>query len=138
MGLPVHYVDLRAFCYATESEDRVREALRTVLPEDAEIDVSTGEGHHGDPIRILSARIETADRIEAIFDRLSSGLEFSSIRDELEQRLDDNNAVYLTLEKQKAARGTVAQGDGITLRAKIEAYPASRDRALENAREAFS
>lgn len=138
MGLPFHYVDLRAFCYATEDEERVRDALRTILPPEAEIQSAVGEGHHGDRIVVLSARVERAGEIEAIFSRLREHLDFATLREELADRLDDNNAFYLTLSKQAAATGEIARGDGITLRAKVEAYPAKRERALENAREALS
>ncbi|MFB6110724.1 MAG: RNA-binding protein [Halodesulfurarchaeum sp.] len=138
MGLPFHYVDLRAFCYATEDEDRVRGALRTLLPPEAEIQSTVGEGHHGDRIAVLSARVDRAAEIEAIFDELREHLDFAALRRELSDRLDDNNALYLTLDKQAAARGEITRGDGITLRAKVEAYPAEREAALENAREALS
>ena len=37
-SVPVHYVDLRAFCYATEDEKRVEAALRTYLPEEFPIE----------------------------------------------------------------------------------------------------
>ena len=135
MGLPFHYVDLRAFCYATEDEERVRDALRTVLPEGAEVESSVGEGHHGDRIIILSSRVDRAADIETIFDRLEQDLDLERVRRELEDRLDDNNALYIGLDKQAAARGDLRLGDGLTLRAKVEAYPAKRDAALENARE---
>ncbi|MDZ7850565.1 MAG: RNA-binding protein [Halodesulfurarchaeum sp.] len=138
MGLPFHYVDLRAFCYATEDETRVRDALRTVLPPEATIESAVGEGHHGDRIVILTARVERAAEIESIFDRLETGVGLERIRTELEDRLDENNALYVGLDKQAAARGDVELGDGITLRAKVEAYPAKRDQALENARDALT
>jgi hypothetical protein len=135
MGLPVHYVDLRAFCYATEDETRVRAALDTVLPPEAEIDAAVGEGHHGDRIVILTSRVETAGDVRTIFDRLRDALDVDRIRSELETRLDDNNALYLGLDKQAAARGEIELGDGLTFRAKLEAYPATRENALESARE---
>ncbi|MFW6384026.1 MAG: RNA-binding protein [Halodesulfurarchaeum sp.] len=137
MGLPFHYVDLRAFCYATEDEDLVREAMRTVLPPETEIEAAEGEGHHGDPITVLSARVERSRGIEAIVDRLRESIDLDRVRGELDERLDDNNAVYVGLDKQTAAEGDLALGDGLTLRAKVEAYPAKRDAALENAREAL-
>lgn len=137
MGLPFHYVDTRAFSYATEDEGRVRDALRTVLPEDAAIEVTEGEGHHGDQIVVLSARVERTSEIEQIFDQLERGVGFDRVLTELDERLDDNNALYVGLDKQAAANGEIALGDGLTLRAKVEAYPANRDAALENAREAL-
>ena len=56
---------------------------------------------------------------------------------ELDDRIAEDCSLYLTLDKQAAFRGDVRQGDGITLRGKVEAYPAKRESAVANAREAF-
>jgi len=39
--VPFHYVDLRAFAYATTEEKRVADALRTFLPEDTTVGTSS-------------------------------------------------------------------------------------------------
>ena len=136
-GVPLHYVDLRAFCYATEDDQRVETALRTFLPEDVELDRSASEGHHGDRILVLSARVERADEMRHVLDRLAELDDVDSVVEELDERVDDNCAFYLTLDKQAASRGEVRRGDGITVRSKVEAYPAKRETAVENARELF-
>jgi hypothetical protein len=138
MSLPFHYVDLRAFCYATEAEPRVTDALRTLVPDAVEIDRAKGDGHHGDPIVILSARVERAAEMDHVFSRLRESVDFEVIRDELPDRIDENNSLYLQLDKQAAAQGEIRLGQGITVRAKVEAYPAKRETAIENAREALS
>lgn len=53
-GVPFHYVDLQAFCYATEDERRVESALRTYLPEESEIERIENTGHAGDRIVVFS------------------------------------------------------------------------------------
>jgi len=136
-SVPLHYVDLRAFCYATEDENRVEQALRTFLPEDVALERSVTEGHHGDRIVVLSARVERADEIRHVLDVLGEAGDVDDVVDELDERVDDNCAFFLTLDKQAAFRGEVARGDGITFRTKIEAYPAKREQAIENAREVF-
>ncbi|WP_435093720.1 RNA-binding protein [Halorubrum sp. N11] len=133
--VPFHYVDLRAFAYATEDEKRVADALRTFLPEDAELDRVENVGHHGDRIVVLSARIENADGMRHVLDRLSGLDEVDRVIDELDQRVDDNCALFLRVDKQAAFRGEVRLGPGITVRAKVEAYPAKKEAAVENARE---
>lgn len=138
MSLPFHYIDLRAFCYATEAESRVESALRTLLPEDVQIERSAGEGHHGDPIVILQARVERASEIEHVFERLQEGFDVAGLEAELEDRVDENNSLFLQIDKQAAAQGSVRLGDGITVRAKIEAYPAKREKAVENVRDALA
>lgn len=138
-AVPFHYIDLRAFAYATESEQRVAEALRTYLPEDVELERAESEGHFGDSIVVLSARVERADEMRHVLGRIA-GLDErlrETVLDELADRVDENCAFYLTLSKQAAYRGEVALGKGITLRSKVEAYPAEREKAIENAREAI-
>lgn len=136
--LPFHYVDLRTFCYATEDEPRVEAALRLYLPEDYPIDRESGEGHHGDPIAVLSARVENADDVRHVVGKVRELDDLETVLDELDQRVDENCAFYLKLDKQAAFRGEVRRGEGILLRAKVEAYPAKKPAAVENAREALA
>ena len=136
-AVPLHYVDLRAFCYATEDDQRVEAALRTFLPEGAELDRAESAGHHGDRILVVSARVERADEMRHVLDRLAELDDIDSVVDELDERVDDNCAFYLTLDKQAAFHGEIRRGDGITFRSKVEAYPAKREKAVANARELF-
>jgi RNA binding exosome subunit len=57
---------------------------------------------------------------------------------ELDERVDENCSLFLRLDKQAAFGGDVRLGEGITLRSKVEAYPAKRETAVENAREALT
>ncbi|XVH31127.1 RNA-binding protein [Haloferacaceae archaeon DSL9] len=136
--VPFHYIDLRTFCYATEDEKRVEGALRTFLPGKFEIDRVANRGHHGDRIVVLSARVENADDMRYVLDRLSELTEIDRVIDELDERVDDNCSFFLRLDKQAAFKNEIRLGAGITLRAKVEAYPAKHDAAVENARTALS
>ena len=136
--VPFHYIDLRTFCYATEDEKRVEDALRALLPEEFELDRMENTGHHGDRIVVLSARVENADEMRYILDRLAELDEIDRILDELDERVDDNCSFFLRLDKQAAFKDEIELGQGITLRAKVEAYPAKHDAAVENAREALA
>jgi RNA binding exosome subunit len=136
-SIPLHYIDLRAFCYVTEDDTRVEDALRTFLPEEFEIDRVESFGHYGDRILVLSARVENASEIRTVLDTLAElpEEEFDRITDELDERVNQNTAFFLTLDKQAAFNGEVATGDGITFRAKVEAYPAKKAAAIENIEE---
>ncbi|MFC7068902.1 RNA-binding protein [Halobaculum lipolyticum] len=136
-SVPFHYVDLRAFCYATEDEKRVADALGTFLPDEFEVDRVVNTGHHGDRIVVFSARVERADDVRHVLSRLSALAEWDRVLAELDERVDDNNSLFLRLDKQAAFKGDVELGPGITFRAKVEAYPAKREKAVENARETF-
>jgi hypothetical protein len=144
-SVPFHYVDLRAFCYSTEDEKRVEQALRTFLPERGEndsrdsvpIERAETRGHHGDRILVLSVRLDRADEVRHALSRLATAADFNRLLDELEARVDDNCAFYVQLDKQAAFSGEVRLGEGLTFRGKVEAYPAKRETAIENARDAL-
>jgi RNA binding exosome subunit len=137
--VPLHYVDLRAFCFVTEDEKRVKGALRTFLPEEFPVKRAESEGYHGDRILVLSARTENADEVRTVLDRVGDlpADELNRVRGELGERVDENCSLFLTFDKQAAYSGEVRLGDGITFRAKVEAYPAKRKAALGNARDLF-
>ena len=135
--VPFHYIDLRTFCYATEDEKRVEAAIRAFLPEEFDLDRMENTGHHGDRIVVLSARVETADGMRHVLDRLAELDDIDRVLDELDERVDDNCSFFLRLDKQAAFQDEIRLGDGITLRAKVEAYPAKHEAAVENAREAL-
>ncbi len=139
-SIPFHYIDLRAFSYVTEDEQRVEDALRQFLPEEFELDRATSEGHYGDRILILSARVENAKGIRTVLETVGdlADEEFARIEAELEERVTENCEFFLTLDKQAAYGGEIALGDGITLRGKVEAYPAKKEHALENVEETLS
>lgn len=137
-SVPFHYVDLRTFAYATEDDQRVEEALRHFLPEDVEIERETTEGHLGDRILVLSARVENADEVRHVLSVLADAEEFEVIADELDERVTENCELFVRLDKQAAFSGETRLGEGVTLRAKVEAYPARKDAAVENASEALT
>ncbi|PSP26765.1 hypothetical protein BRC65_09725 [Halobacteriales archaeon QH_2_65_14] len=136
-SVPLHYVDLRAFCYVTEDENRVEDALRTFLPEEFEIERAESEGHHGDRILVFSPRVENADDVRTVLSRLAElpDEEFASLQAELDDRVTENTEFFVTLSKQAAFEGEIRRGDGITLRGKVEAYPAKKEHALDNVAE---
>lgn len=136
-SVPFHYVDLRAFCYETEDEKRVIQALKTFLPEEVEIEGATSSGYHGDRIVVLSVRLDNADDVRHVLAKLNELPTIDTIIDELDERVDENCALFLRLDKQAAFRGDVRLGEGITLRAKVEAYPAKQPAAVQNARDAL-
>ena len=136
-SVPLHYVDLRAFCYATEDDQRVETALGTFLPDEHPVERAESEGHHGDRILVLSARVESADGIRHVLSRLADADGAERVREELDQRVTDNCELFVALDKQAAFEGRPALGDGLKLRAKVEAYPAKKPAAVENARRAL-
>jgi hypothetical protein len=84
---------------------------------------------------VLSARVELADEVRHVLSQVATLEDISDVVAELDDRVDDNCSFFLTFDKQAAFEGDVRRGDGITLRAKVEAYPAKREKAVTNARD---
>ncbi|WP_396612924.1 RNA-binding protein [Haloferax sp. S1W] len=135
--VPFHYIDLRTFCYETEDDKRVEAALRTFLPDEFEIDRMESTGHHGDRIIVFSARVERADDLRHVLSKIRELPDFEELLEELDDRVTDNTEFFLRLDKQAAFRDEVRRGPGLTLRAKVEAYPAKKEAAVENAHNAL-
>lgn len=135
--VPFHYLELRTFCYATEDEQRVHQAVGRLVPEDAELERDLTEGHHGDPIVILTATLERASDMHAVLEELPGVPGFDRVVTDLEEYVDEDCSFYLRLDKQRAFQDELAIGDGIHLRGKVEAYPATQEAAIENLRDAF-
>ncbi len=143
-----HYLDLRTFCYDTESEDRVLSALDRFLPprdEDDdeiktgyEVEKSEAEGHYGNTITVFETRLELADEIRYVMNSVRTAESFSRVLKEIEDRIDDDCSFYVRFDKQAAYEGEIRLGDGITLRGKVEAYPAKKENAVETVEEYFS
>ncbi len=137
-GVPFHYLDFRTFAYETEEVERVEDALRTFLPPDTTLERDETAGHHGDRILILSTRLELADDIRYVLDRVTDAEDFDAVVTELAGRVDEDCAFFVRFDKQRAFReGAIALGAGIQFRGKVEAYPATREGAIANLREYF-
>ncbi len=130
-SVPVHYIDLRTFGYATEDRRRVVAALRQLLPDDHPVESHESTGHYGDPIMVYSARVEQTAGIRTVLNTLADIL--AEIEPELDDRVTENTELFIQIDKQAAYNGTIVLGDGITVRIKLEAYPAKRAIALEKA-----
>ncbi len=124
-SLPIRWILARAYCQATEDERRVTEALEAaVAGGEATHDQLTGQ--FGNPVLVLSRRLERADDIRDTWARwVSAHLREDLLRD-LDSRLDDG-ILHLRLDKQEAAQGRLAlhrDADAIDVQVKLKAYPA--------------
>lgn len=141
MEPPFHYVRLTSFCYATEIKDRVRKALSFVAygncharEADDGIHEETIDGQFGDTITVMHARLEHARPIRDLCQRVLTTLS----PEEIEQKVDNKWFFHLRFDKEAAARGCLVLSGGtnvVTLKGKVQVYPASRERAIARLRE---
>ncbi|AKB12075.1 hypothetical protein MSTHC_0406 [Methanosarcina thermophila CHTI-55] len=135
--------------HATEDVSRVREALDLFLSgagvrEGSElIEELQAEGHHGNPITILSVQLKRkADCLNFarfVRERLSEE-DVAKLREEMPERLDENQVFHLRFDKQAAYLQQVRltnSSDAITAKIKIETYPKSREKAGAIVEELF-
>ena len=134
--MTLHYLSFRAFAHATEKEEKVRTALSFASGIES-IESIEAEGHHGNPITVLTASLNRAKEIREFFLRFDEEGREALLRT-IEDRIDDDCNLYLRVDKQDALIGElrVVQGeDVISVRGKVESYPKRRERAVENMRK---
>ena len=137
----IHNITLRAIAQATESMDRVKTALSLFI-FDNEIESITTEGHFGNSITILQARLKGRDCnrfIEYLKAKMTDN-ELRRLKNELPERVDDDCILHIRFDKQAAYSGILklaTTADTITAEFKLRAYPARRENAIAIAETIF-
>ncbi len=138
--LPVHWIEARAYCHATEEEARVAQALDTACPAGETVRESL-EGHFGNPIVRLTRRVEEGKAIRSVWDRWTAAGLPESIARNLETRVDDDGVLHFRIDKLAAylEKLTLAQDtDPIDVRLKLMAFPAKPEVARQLARSVLA
>jgi len=124
------------FAHATEDEQRVLSVLRTLLPEGVGVHRSKLEGHHGNPIINLEAKVGQRKLLRVLWQRVLTKLragELKKLSKIVPERVDENCFFYLRFDKQLAHAGELVctdSGDAIHFKLKVTAYPARRELAV--------
>ena len=137
----IHHIMLRVIAHATEDVSRVKEALDFFLSgagvrEGSKlIEELQAEGHHGNPITILSVQLKKkADCLgfaHFVREKLSEE-DVAWLREEMPERLDEDQVFHLRFDKQSAYLQQVRltnSSDAIAAKVKIETYPKNREKA---------
>jgi RNA-binding protein len=137
----IHNLSYRAFVYSTENEEKVREAIFTLLPTAQPLKEIT-EGYHKNQVIILQGKTTKKREIKDFLGKLHD-LKPSAkkrILRQLEDRMDARGNLFLRFDKQRAYLGDlklVEHGDALHLKLKIAAYPARKEEAIKVARQIF-
>jgi len=145
----IHHITLRVIAHATEDVSRVKQALDFFLSgagvreENKLIEELQAEGHHGNPITILSIQLkkkaECLSFARFVRERFSEE-DVELLRGEMPERLDDDQVFHLRFNKQAAYLQQVKltdSSDAITAKVKIETYPKNREKAGAIVEELF-
>jgi len=136
----IHYVTLRAIAHATEDIFRVQKALTffvssTSVQDRELVEELQSEGHHGNPITILSLQVKR--KVDCLCFASFVREHFleedaTRLRKEMPERLDNDQVFHLRFDKQAAYLQKVKLTDSsnaITVKVKIKTYPKSREKA---------
>jgi RNA binding exosome subunit len=133
MNTPFHYVILSTYCYSTEIYERVLGALLAVGAGDPQADIQVekkmAQGHFGDQLFVLTARLDTAQTVRDFCIRTLTLIP----PEKQTMHIDDNCFFHLRFNKEEAYKGKlelIDSGNIIAARGKIRAYPACRDNAI--------
>jgi RNA binding exosome subunit len=145
----IHHIILRVIAHATEDVSRVRAALDFFLSgagvrEGGKlIEELQAEGHHGNPITILSVQLKKKANClnfaRFVREKFSEE-DVAKLREEMPERLDDDQVFHLRFDKQAAYLQQVrltSSSDAITAKVKIETYPKNREKAGAIVEELF-
>ena len=136
MEFPFRNAVVSTFAHATEDEQRVLSVLRTLLPEGVGVHRSKLEGHHGNPIINLEAKVGQRKLLRVLWQRVLTKLragELKKLSKIVPERVDENCFFYLRFDKQLAHAGELVctdSGDAIHFKLKVTAYPARRELAV--------
>lgn len=149
----IHHISLRVIAHSTEEKSRVMDALGLFLKNSlggkvagslAEIvDSIEAEGHYGNPITIFSTQLTRKHDTLAFADFVHKNMaseDIKTLRDEMPDRLDDDQVFHLRFDKQEAYLGhvkLVSSSDAISAKVKIETYPKNREIAGKIVEELF-
>jgi len=96
------------FAHATEDADKVLFAVHNIIPttffDKIFFKKTNLTGHYGNPIIFFETRIKERDAVEAILEKLASGLsglDKEVLDSEIKQHLEKGN-LYIRLDKQSA------------------------------------
>ncbi|MEM3736589.1 MAG: RNA-binding domain-containing protein [Candidatus Bathyarchaeia archaeon] len=143
-SLPLAFIEVRAISHATENLEKVMTALQNVISSEIldEVQISREqlEGHFGNPIVLMKARVNRKSGIrkmtEELFNRLPRQ-ELEKLSSDLERRIDEDGNFYIRLDKQAAYRGEIRLGefDVIRLQFKFSLPKRQRQQVIEASRQ---
>ncbi len=137
MPAPILSLHIMAFARATEDEEKVRQAVRLLLPPDLDLKnsrvrwrESIAKGVLGNPILIIEVVADKKSDARKLWRHVRSLLSEEDVKYILahpDDFLDEYGTIHLRFDKQEAYLGRpvlTGGGDVVKVRAQLEAYPA--------------
>ncbi len=132
-----HYIEFKAYCQATEDPDKVIEAIVNFAGENIELEKEDAEGYYGNPIEIIEGKVSRNSEMDRVFRKLPSTV-IKTLLNSIDRRMDERCNFFFRLDKQEAYQENFVLSEGsntIKCRARVESYPAKREKAIEHIEE---
>jgi RNA binding exosome subunit len=139
-----HHITVRSYTSA-EGVDELRQTLGEILPEGAVIQESVIEpeeegGIFTHEMTELKSTLKKQRGIKELTEKIVGSLDDydrGRLLASLHSHIDDDCNLYIRLSKNEAAQGNIVleEKDSIHVTIKIAAYPAKKEKAVEEARE---
>ncbi len=144
--LQAHHVRLTTFIHATEDEDKVLEAIGTLIPEEVDeedviFDIAETSGYFGNPIKVVNVEIKRSKAVRAFLRELRELLSEDDRRyllENLDEKVDEEGTLYIRFSKQKAYLGELEIDEGedvIQVRIKVKAFPMRKEAVIKAVKE---
>ncbi len=131
MPLPILSATVSVFVRATESEEKVLKALRTVTGDVGELERTEAKGVLGNPIVILRVPVRKKAEARRLWKHIWATLgeeDREYLRKHILEHVDEFGRVHLRFDKQKAYMGELKLSEGggvVKVVIQLEAYPAN-------------
>ncbi|MFW5907136.1 MAG: RNA-binding domain-containing protein [Candidatus Natronoplasma sp.] len=128
-----HYIEFKTHCHATESLEKVKEAVENLVGQEIEMESSEAEGYYGNPIKILEGKISRNREMDGFFEQLPEKFKAELLKD-LKRRVDERCNFFFRVDKGSAYQDELVLTDGgnsIRVRARVESYPSRKETAIE-------
>ncbi len=144
-----HSANVRVFCSQEESQEEILNGLKQLLPfnlEEGKISLQrqVALGFNDRKILIfevtLTKETQVSIFLKNLFEKINAQQK-QMLLDQLETRVDDQANLYIRLEKSIMINGEALLTDGgncYHLKIKLAAYPSSRKKGIELAKELIS
>ncbi|MFQ6106720.1 MAG: RNA-binding domain-containing protein [Thermoplasmata archaeon] len=133
----LHNVRFRAYCHATEVQSRVESAMRFISGA-RELEHENLKGHHGNPLVKISAFLKRRKDLDIFLDKMAEAGVLQEILGTLDRSVDEKGSLHMRFSKQAAYEGRIEmteRDDAISVRAKVRAYPATKEEAIRLLKE---
>lgn len=134
--IEIDHITLQALCHATESEDKVLEALHVLYPHFKKQEAT---GHFGNPIYIFEAHVSRKKELRDLLSLVKKELA-PQLGKNIRRRVDRKGNLYIRVDKQELACKNLVVNDrgDVKIVIHIQSYPFRLEDAIQYAEDLFS